>query len=238
VCSFAVFDFKKGVGISKQTRDNGDLRDDYYSTKHGKMAASYYGFLDNYVINPKTGIPGHLPPSSRNHFHPPPAFPGLNSPTLAAEMQAPRLGRGEQARSRAPGGLSQANRTPRPAPVPSQPSPMASILLDPHHQPAAPVFEIKSTPRSRQARGGYQGDSHIIEESAEDAADVDKMKHEIAESIHESGHDLDQSAWQTSPTKPLSRDNSSVGSDEPDIGVLGLMYQFQHHMNQRTGAIR
>lgn len=110
VCSFAVFDFQKGVGNTGHGAQR-DVREDYYSTKHGKMAASYYGFIDNYVVNPKTGIPGHIPPGPRQPFHPPPAFPGLNSPTLAADMQASHLGRQDvgRARSRAPG----PNRGPR-----------------------------------------------------------------------------------------------------------------------------
>ncbi|GJC99824.1 autophagy protein Apg9 [Colletotrichum higginsianum] len=49
ICSFAEFDFKKGVGKTKQATGAGDVREDYYSTKHNKMAASYYGFLDNYA---------------------------------------------------------------------------------------------------------------------------------------------------------------------------------------------
>src|SRR5271155_3212040 len=114
VCSFAVFDFKKGVGKSGQhAGTNADIRDDYYSTKHGKMAASYYGFLDNYLLNPKTGVPGHLPPGMRQQFHPPPAFPGLMSPTLAADMQASRMGRSERRTgSRVPAGIPQSARTP------------------------------------------------------------------------------------------------------------------------------
>ena len=100
VCSFAVFDFKKGIGnTGQQGPPNSDVREDYYSTKHGKMAASYYGFLDNYLLNPKTGVPGHLPPGMRQQFHPPPVFPGLMSPALAADMQNSRMGR-SQRRSR------------------------------------------------------------------------------------------------------------------------------------------
>ncbi|KAM0285515.1 hypothetical protein ACHAQH_001465 [Verticillium albo-atrum] len=88
VCSFAEFDFRKGVGNQKQPQGVDDVREDYYMTKHGKMAASYYGFLENYVINPKTGMPGgHVPPSMRQQFQPPPAFPGLNSPNLVADVR-------------------------------------------------------------------------------------------------------------------------------------------------------
>ncbi|EHK96065.1 putative Autophagy-related protein 9 [Glarea lozoyensis 74030] len=47
VCSFAVFDFKRGDGRNGGQAPVADARDDYYSTKHGKMTASYYGFVDN-----------------------------------------------------------------------------------------------------------------------------------------------------------------------------------------------
>lgn len=238
VCSFAVFDFKKGVGNPKHTGGSTDVRDDYYSTKHGKMAASYYGFLDNYVINPKTGIPGHLPPGARHQFHPPPAFPGLNSPTLAAEMQTSRIGRSERTRSRAPAGVSQAARTPRFGPAPPQLSPMASILLDPHHQPAASTFGTRSVHRQRQTRAGYQGESNIIEESLEDGIEDGRPGRPDEEDIYESGHGLDESAWQTSPAKTLSRENSGAIAEESEVGVLGLMYQFQNQMNHRSGGVR
>lgn len=237
VCSFAVFDFKKGVGNPKQAAPSADVRDDYYSTKHGKMAASYYGFLDNYVINPKTGIPGHLPPGVRQQFHPPPAFPGLQSPTLAADLGASRMGRSEvgRARSRAPGGMSQASRTPRFGTAPPQlSSPMASVLLDPHHQPSATGYGTKSMHRPRRG-GAYPGDRNIIEESLEDGGDEAFASEE---ENYESGHGLDESAWQTSPAKTLSRDNSTAQAEEPEVGVLGLMYQFQREMKHRPGGVR
>ncbi|KAK1999662.1 autophagy protein Apg9 [Colletotrichum falcatum] len=240
ICSFAEFDFKKGVGKAKQQADAGDVREDYYSTKHNKMAASYYGFLDNYVINPRTGIPGHLPPGSRQTFHPPPAFPGLSSPTLAADMQNSRMGRQDLARSRAAGGgAGQQTRTPRFGPSMTAPSPMASMLLDPHHQPAATVFGIRSTHRSRAARGGYQGEG-IIEELTEDGLGVDshlqsQTPHED-EALDGSGP-LGESVWETSPPKGLSRESSMAETGGQDAGVLGLIYQFQQaHRNNPQGG--
>ncbi|TPX09623.1 uncharacterized protein E0L32_009224 [Thyridium curvatum] len=233
VCSFAVFDFKKGVGQTNQAVAGADVREEYYSTKHGKMAASYYGFLDNYVINPKTGIPGHLPPGARHQFNPPPSFPGLGSPTLATDMHHSRAGR-----SRAP--ASQNARTPRFGPTGSQQSPVASILLDPHHQPAASTFGSRSAQRQRPKRAGYHGDRDIIEESLEDGLEgADRFRRAAVQQPPEGDGDLDESTWQTSPTKTLSRENSEVKGENTEVGVLGLMYQFQQaHMNHRHGGVR
>lgn len=229
VCSFAVFDFKKGVDNATQQGAQQDVREDYYSTKHGKMAASYYGFIDNYVMNPKTGIPGHLPPGPRQPFHPPPAFPGLNSPTLAADMQGSQAGR---ARSRMPGTtMSKATRAAMP-----QPSPMASVLLDPHHQPSTTNFGGRSLHRSRHPRGGYLGDSQIVEETSEDESGV-RQSHDD-EGIYETGGALEESTWETSPGRGLSRDNSAANTEEPEAGVLGLIYQFQQtQRNRRVGGV-
>ncbi|KAK1826858.1 autophagy protein Apg9-domain-containing protein [Podospora conica] len=231
VCSFAEFDFKKAVGTSKPAGGEGgggggggggDVRDDYYATKHGKMEASYYGFLGNYgnfALNPKTTGPSHLPPNMRHTFHPPPAWPTMNSPTLAADMQASRGGRTEPGRTRG------APRNPQFRGPGHHLSPMASILLDPHHQPP-------TTPRNRQPRAGHGVDSsNIIEEGLEEGgletSDARARRHE-AEDISESGGELDASAWQTSPTKNLTRENSGVevGEAGRDVGVVQLMKQF------------
>ncbi|PQE31732.1 Autophagy Apg9 protein [Rutstroemia sp. NJR-2017a WRK4] len=208
VCSFAVFDFKKGIGRTQQKgKANADVREDYYSTKHGKMAASYYGFIDNYLLNPQTGVPGHHPPGTRQQFHPPPAFPGLMSPTLAADMHASRLGRSEflPASKPRPNDPQRAGRTPR--------SPMASILLDPHHQPSASASGyIRRNSRSRyQARRG----SNIVEEP-------DELGHPAVE---ESVARLGESTWEVSPAGREDEDDEE--EEVPGAGVLGLLYQFQ-----------
>ncbi|KPM40188.1 Autophagy-related protein 9 [Neonectria ditissima] len=234
VCSFAVFDFQKGVGNTGQQDRHQDVREDYYATKHGKMAASYYGFIDNYVINPKTGIPGHLPPGSRPPFHPPPAFPGLNSPTLAADMQGSHMGRTEvgRARSRAPGPGT--GRGPRSGPVIPPPSPMASMLLDQHHQPAIGNTGARSLYLSRHPRGGYRGESQIIEEALEDSNRHRRLNQE--ESVYEAGGMLGESMWETSPGKGLSRENSAANTEETDAGVLGLIYQLRQTQRPRRGG--
>ena len=277
VCSFAVFDFHKGIGgaagasNSKRQQepqmvepdplgaDGGDVRNGYYATKHGKMAASYYGFLDNYVINPKTGIPGHHPPgggggggnNARAHyqqFHHPPAFPGLNSPTFAADMQSSRI------RHRGPGGLSGGNQPPAlrtsqfGASSVAHPSPMASILLDPHHQPSGIAMASRSVHRPRLGNGGRHGpagtsESYIVEESNIEDSRVDggagedgHLPAHLATQNSSEGL-LEESTWQTAPPAHLSRESSGAG-DDGDVGVLGLMYQFQQaHQNHRGSLV-
>lgn len=223
VCSFAVFDFKK---LPKQAEPSADVRGDYYSTKHGKMAASFYGFLDNYVVNPKTGIPGHLPPGARHPFQPPPTLPGLQSSVLGGgDLTASRMGPSEvgRNRSRAPGGPFQAGPSFGPQ-VPSF-SPMSSVLLDPHHQPQLG----KSMSRGRHGpRAGAGHGEGIIEERFEDGGEEAMMQED--EDVYESGHGLDESAWQTGPVR--THENSGVDEEEGDVGVLGLMHQFQRQINR------
>jgi len=234
VCSFAVFDFKKPDG-RKILHGGGtaDVRDEYYNTKHGKMAASYYGFLDNYLLNPKTGVQGHIPPGLRHQFHPPPSFPSMMSPTLAAEMQNSRMGRSERRPgSRAPAGIPQSARTPRFPPTGVHESPMQSILLDPHHQPSNSGFGGRSIRRNSRSR--YQTRQNIIEEPIEDedesVADRPINSGGASRDPYESEPGLDESKWEISPTRAAAKDadeDEDAGPAGGGGGVLGLLYQFQ-----------
>jgi autophagy-related protein 9 len=239
VCSFAVFDFKKGVAdLLKQggaEPGSDGLRDDYYSTKHGKMAASYYGFIDNYVTNPKTGIPGHVPPGIRPQFHPPPSFPGLMSPTLAADMATSRMGRSERPRSRAPTGTT---RTPRFPPSAAHASPMPSMLLDAHHQPSASGFgAFTGKSIHRPSRSRYLPRENIMEDPIEDEEEEEENGGPVTarpsltrESTGPDANGLGESRWETSPTRGEQRVDEEVDVDESTGnggGVLGLLYQFQ-----------
>lgn len=259
VCSFAVFDFQKDARNAKQKGPQqpqqqqaavGDAREDYYSTKHGKMQASMHGFLDNYVYNPRSGLPGTHPlgPAGRHQFHPPPpSFPGLMSPTLTGDMRASRIGRSERPRSRAPA----PGRTPRFGPAMTAPSPMASMLLDPHHQPSASLIAGGRIPHQQRAprlsRGQYQGEGDIIEESMDERSMLQRQATAAYtdDGIDESVARLGESTWEgSSPRHPatLTRDNSSaVGAaaeenDQP--GVVTLLKQFQDaHLNHRGGVM-
>ncbi len=234
VCSFSEFDFKRESAEAKHQSNAEDVRGEYYSTKHGKMAASYYGFLENYVKNPKTGVPGgHMPPSMlRQHFLPPPSFPGLNSSTLAAGFNNNRaqVGRGSQ---------GQASMTPRLGPSMTAPSPLASVLLDPHHQPRAGVTEIHSPQGHRIGHGrvGQTPRRNMIRESGDSDTDVWPGRKDDDDDLVESAGPLGESHWQTSPLQRLSRENSEMTGVTPDTGVLGLIYQFQQaHRDNRMGG--
>ncbi|ORY67092.1 autophagy protein Apg9 [Pseudomassariella vexata] len=243
VCSFAVFDFKKDPRNARQANTM-DAREDYYATKHNKMQASVHGFLDNYVYNPRSGLPGNpLGPAGRHQFHPPPAFPGLNSPTLAADMRASRLGHSERPRSRAPPASQQSGKTPRFGPALPQPSPMASMLLDPHHQPSASLIAARGAQRARQQRAPYLGEAGITEESMEGTVTRNRLQRQgttfTDEEVEESVARLGESTWDGSPGQGLSRENSAVAMDGDDgPGVVKLLKQFQQaHMNPRGGGV-
>lgn len=234
LCSFAVFDFKKGVGKSGQHDSaTSDIRDEYYSTKHGKMAASYYGFLDNYLLNPKTGVPGHLPPGMRRQFHPPPSFPGLTEPALA-DAQSSRIRRSEgRENSRAPTGIPQPARTPHFAPTAALTSPMPSMLLDPHHQPSTSGFGASG---QRNSRSRYRGPEEVVVEEAVEEESQNwsgrsgpprGLEHQDS---YESEAGLDESRWEMSPTRGIvkeSEDGDEAEGADVGGGVLGLLYQFQ-----------
>ena len=240
VCSFAVFDFKKGDGRKPlHGGGNADIRDEYYSTKHGKMAASYYGFLDNYLLNPKTAVQGHVPPGQRHHY-PPPSFPGLMSPTLAAEMQTSRMGRSERRPGSRAVNMPSTARTPRFAPSAAHGSPMQSILLDPHHQPSSSGFGGRSAVRRGNSRSRYQARQNIIEEPMEDEDEgANTRGNRTPGNAYDSGGGLDESRWETSPTRAAANDAVEEEVEPPGGGgVLGLLYQFQKAQNDgRPGVI-
>lgn len=224
VCSFAVFNFQKGVNNKGRERREGDVREDYYATKHGKMAASYYGFVDNYTIRPKTGLKG---PGSSQQFHPPPAFPGLDSLAQDEEVERPTVGHDLVERHRAVGreaggGVGQV-------------SPMASLLLDRRHHAAGYGFGAKSSQRSRPWRAGQAGGRLIAEERWEPEAESRKLATE--EDGSEAGGLLGESAWGPYPDKGLHGREGMAGEDEAEAGVLGLINQLRKTRPKRRGGV-
>ncbi|KAI9641342.1 autophagy protein atg9 [Ciborinia camelliae] len=245
VCSFAVFDFKKGIGRAPvRGKTSTDVREDYYSTKHGKMAASYYGFLDNYLLNPKTGVPGHNPPGMRQQLNPPPAFPGLMTHTLAADMHGSRMGRSEaRPMNRGPNGPQQTARTPRfPPNTAATGSPMASILLDPHHHPAPSGVGARSVRRNSRSRYQARRRNNIIEEPMEDEDELGRpvVQPGRSHAVNETIANLGESTWEVSPTRGGTRGDKDEEEDADGVaggGVLGLLCQFQKaQTNGRPGV--
>lgn len=239
VCSFSEFDFKES---DKQRLDRPDLRENYYSAKHGKMAASYYSFLDNYMVNPRTGqLGGHGPPTVRRQLDRPPSLSGLNLPALVTESQDSRMDGLVRAR-RVTGDRGQQIRVPR-LPPSSTFSPMASMLLDPRHQPYEAGLDVHGTDdaRGRVAFLGSLVGGGILEESTQRSENnqAQPWNHrDEAQSVVEDEEMLGESAWQTSPSKTVSRENSEVESLNRETGVLGLIQQLrQAHRDNRLGGV-
>ncbi|KAL9102522.1 MAG: hypothetical protein Q9163_002331 [Psora crenata] len=232
VCSFAVFDFQKGGSKTGQLDEAAayDLRAEYYSTKDGKMMASYYGFKDAYGPSPRPGAP-HLYAANKQGFHAPPSFPGLMSPT---DVQIPDFGRGPRSQ-RAPqrsvvAGARTTNqpayrRSPKFAQVNSQSSPVASVLLDPHHQPTSASSRRVKKPNIQPPLGTRRTLDHPIEDnevssgenpghSAEDVSDGAPDETNLGES------------WKTTQAGLRDEEADEDMKEDRNPGVLGLVYQF------------
>ncbi|KAL9135180.1 MAG: hypothetical protein Q9175_003638 [Cornicularia normoerica] len=253
VCSFAVFDFKKG-GNNTAPSDGEtaqDLREEYYSTKDGKMLASYYGFIDNYVTNQRPGAP-FLHPTTRSSFHVPPVFPGLTSPTLAAEVHGPALSRPARAdrhkrahaRPALPGvmeGLQLVpQRTPRFAPTGGHASPMASILLDPQHQPA------RTGPRTQRkfdAHSRLRTSTKPLQDPLEDEEEA-LLANDGRSGADGSEGGADDSnlgeSWKTTRAGTLDEngeeDVQATSDERGPGGILGLVYQFSKAQTEGRGT--
>ncbi|KAI9797888.1 MAG: autophagy protein atg9 [Piccolia ochrophora] len=257
VCSFAVFDFKKGANNTTQQRRSNEpssgLRDEYFSTKDGKMLASYYGFLDNYSSNPRGGAP-HTYGQPRRQFHPPPAFHGLLSQELGAEAGIsgqPWQGMPTPPAVRRASTVPEAHSIHRTTSVAprghTSASPMPSMLLDPQHQPSSSGFQRMAKHQRRQSR--YRtGPIKLAEVQVEEDEDID----------HPSGPPV-AGTTSTGSTGPLGDDSNlgeswkitragaheDDGDDVDDVdtvtgekgaGVLGLLYQFQKAQTEGRGG--
>ncbi|KAL2752251.1 hypothetical protein ACRALDRAFT_1083760 [Sodiomyces alcalophilus JCM 7366] len=245
VCSFAEFDFKEKVVGGKEGLDRPDPRDDYYSAKHGKMAASYFGFLENYMVNPKSSqLGGHAPDTTRKPFRPSLALSGVKSPALMTEIQDSRMGRRIRARGVIGdhGQLGGLSRLPPPL---TTLSPMPSVLLDPRHQPHGVSLNAHNlyAPRGQVALPGGLTGKDILDESKSiqggGHAQTQTQSHaDEAEDVFDNEGTLGESAWQTSPSKTISRDNSEVETLGQDTGVLGLIHQLQQaQRDNRLGGV-
>ena len=251
VCSFAVFDFKKGGNnLAQQNEGTGqDPREDYYSTKDGKMLASYYGFIDNYVTNQRAGIP-FMHHNAKRAFHPPPAFPGMMSPTLVAEANAPTTARvvpksrkGSRSTLTGPGlGHHSDQRTSRFPPAVAQSSPMASILLDPEHQPSQPGLRashrVGTQSRLRASRKPLFDPVEDEEEEEEEKLQDDTRPLIDAGEGAAAESNLGES-WKTTRAGTLEdegEEEAEATNHDRGPGVLGLVYQFSKAQTEGRGT--
>ncbi|QKX63571.1 uncharacterized protein TRUGW13939_10742 [Talaromyces rugulosus] len=257
VCSFAVFDFKKGTnagpgnGTARQNRPAKDLRDDYFSTKDGKMLASYYGFLDSYGANPRAGGG----PGARRRFHPPPSFPALGStPEVDATPRVDRTELTPHVRQAPMMGAHSTMRASRFGGPPAPGSPLHSMLLDPHHQPSA--SGIRATNRN-----GPQGRFHKPLPAPTGTDAMEGVKESFTaqspqkDLIGQSGRAGDDStgavatsdnnlegSWRINLAGEADDSDSVEEGEEVEAvvkgpgGVLGLIQQFQKANNEGRGG--
>ena len=240
VCSFAVFDFDKGGDHphhhGKGRANEGiDLRDDYYSTKDGKMLASYYNFMDNYVNNPQ-GIP--YQPFLGHESQPQPTSQGIGTSNVLGDGLESKIGGFDRPQAGPTRSFAQAPpRTPRfiPQAVGGHGSPLTSILLDPQHQPAA----FKGIPRpSNQSR--LRNVRHTIADVIEDNEDEEgpaSQQSGPARSIEGDDNPQLGESWKMSAGELDDPDNgepSSATAHNP--GVLGLVYQFSKAQTEGRGT--
>lgn len=245
LCSFAVFDFKKDANTIPHHRRHDptkqDPRADYFSTKDGKMLASYYGFLDNYGANNRTGT---SPNPGRRPFHPPPAFPTLQASTSGTEVlnAANRINDPpSQARRMSPMGSMPIGQQSMAAPRFGNPgmgenSAMApSMLLDPHHQPSASGFRTASrAPAYRRNRSSHPYRAVAEDEEESDSPSPGKqVPGSSSNAMGTSQSNLGESWRVNLMANDEDSDNADEGEEENvdsvvrGAGVLGLIQQFQ-----------
>ncbi len=254
VCSFAVFDFKRGANIAVPAPPQGDqatrLREEYYSTKDGKMLASYYGFIDNYSNPPRkgsrpadAGSPRPMPPI--------PAMPGFGSVALASGAGIAGSARGERLARRpvriatGPSGILPSRPGPRHRMSGGEPTAsMPSSTLDGRLPPAVGVSSpLRPRATARQASpnqpavdGSTEG---ALDEVIAGPSDAGVIPSHSAGTIDDDSR-LGES-WKT--TRAAARDDGEEDGERIDglagdgeVGVLGLLYQFQRAQTEGRGG--
>lgn len=243
VCSFAVFEFEKGgnnPGRPGMAPGNGaqDLRDEYYSAKDGKMLASYYNFMDNYVNNPQ-GLPYRS--ITGQQMQPHPDLPGTGM-SVFDDGRASRMGRNEAleqrqlAGGRALGHSQVPPKTPRFAPqaVGSYGSPLTSMLLDPSHQ----VTHLRGGKVNAQSRlrNPHNTISELIEGDEDDEADVSHR----SDARSAEGEEYQQLGESWKMTLAGDPDDGETGvpsaTTKHNPGVLGLVYEFSKAQTEGRGT--
>ena len=249
VCSFAMFDFKKGGDNAPANRaaardDEADLRADYYMAKDNKMVASYYGFLDNYATTTggRGAFNGRLAGrgGGGGNFHPPPAFPSAFVGGMSGQWQQPEVG--ARTRSRDPPRHPAARRTQQNAAGTGRPSPMNSILLDPHHQPSSALRPSpRQMPHSRY-RSSLQPVSHTDEDGNRTGGGKQDQRGGGIEEEESIGDSWKTSRLAQDEDEEVERGGDiggmggAIGGERGGAGVLQLLRQFSKAQAEGRGT--
>ncbi|KAF3490508.1 Autophagy-related protein 9 [Arthroderma uncinatum] len=267
VCSFAVFDFKKGNNVILQDRDDVNdgarpagpqgLRNDYYSTKDGKMLASYYGFLDHYSSNPTAGGT-HAYMLHRRQNPQSTAQPAAYNRTNSGDLGMDKYDRGPQrSMHRMPPGLGMANLTspPREPALGGPISPLPSMLLDPHHQPSASGFRSINRPPGPSSRARPSRQTNTMRDAIPDAdesqantprlsaqqSNTQRQAHTASSSKLATEDSQLEESWRMNLAADVDDDEEEHDEDINEVvegaGVLGLIQQFQMVGNEGRRAV-
>ena len=265
VCSFAVFDFQRGPDRAMAERPPAAgpaarLREDYYSTKDGKMLASYFGFLDNYSNPPRRtgGPPGEEAASRRQR--PPPSIlvDGSRGSPLPGDVSGvatpprPRFPpKSNRRRGMDSGVLSTytANRHGRTRPDANFPMVDSRRAIIPTMGASSPLKQRVPLPGR-----GLESSSSVTapgkgDEEEEEAAPASSAVIPGAGSSGEAGASGEVShlgeSWKTTraaATNDESDDEHEAANidgglaTDREVGVLGLLYQFQRAQTEGRGG--
>lgn len=233
------------------------LREDYYAAKDQKLEASYWGFMNDYARNPKTDI--RFPyAGSRRRLNPPPPFPGPLSPPLPVDGHGQTFAATHQDRfdkstayRRSPpytfGHRSAVGGQAKFGTIVGLPtsainevsSPLTSVLLDPHHQPAPSGFGqtyAGQVGRRRSPRRQNVPKASALDETEQVEAHLSENAERGAES---SGEGILGSSWRMEQEDDASceeEDVNTVIGDKGAGGVLEMIKQFQKAQGEGRGT--
>ena len=193
-----------------------------------------------------------MPPSAKRTFHPPPAFPAMMSTTMAADGNMHTTTRNDRSnphqRKHSRSSLAvPGQRTPRFAPVVGQPSPMASILLDPQHQPSQSGLR---TPHRFGTQSRLRASRKPLIDPVEDEDEEEEGEGEerAGARLLSGGGDGSEGigaesnlgeSWKTTRAGALEgedEDDEQATNHDRGPGVLGLVYQFSKAQTERRGT--
>jgi len=209
-CNFAVFGFKKDLNAEDPTallNERDGLRDDYFGLKDDKMAASVQNFMQYYShYNHRQGV------RRQGAWQPPPAWPPLLSPPVAAE------------------GLDGLSARPaNPAPVASVKQ--SSIIRSPRQVP-------RNTRDGRRGvdRAAGDGPGRAVSSPATQAVSESRMM-AVDSDLHDYGDVPGQGKKDNDPLESDTDADEEV-DQVGNAGVLGMLYQFSKVQAERPTGVK